>query len=188
MADIHTGSSWASGADRPADDRGFPGPRGDRPRVDYSGTPGAEPHPADQVIEQIAWIMDGFIQLPGGYRIGLDPIVGLIPGLGDMLGAAVSSIIVVQAHRAGIPKPTLLRMVANVGVDAVIGAIPFLGDFFDFAFKVNQKNLELYRQARAGTRDTKRDWGFLILLLLLIGLMVAIPIAAVFWLAKYYLA
>jgi len=130
--------------------------------------------------------MDGSIPLPGGIRIGLDPIIGLIPGLGDMIGAAVSSIIVVQAHRAGIPKPTLLRMVANVGIDAVVGAIPFAGDFFDFAFKVNQKNLELYRQARAGMRDAKRDTGFLILLLLLIGLLVALPILAVFWLAQHY--
>lgn len=130
--------------------------------------------------------MDGVIPLPGGFRIGLDPIIGLIPGLGDMLGAAVSSIIVIQAHRAGIPKPTLLRMVANVGVDAVVGAIPFAGDFFDFAFRVNQKNLELYRQARTGQRDPKRDVGFLILLLLLIALIVAIPIAAVFWLARHY--
>jgi hypothetical protein len=132
--------------------------------------------------------MDGAIPLPGGFRIGLDPIIGLVPGLGDMIGAAVSSAIVIQAHRAGIPKATMLRMVANVGIDAVIGAIPFAGDVFDFAFRVNQRNLELYRQARAGTRDSKRDVAFLLLLLLLMAVIVALPIAAVFWLAQRYFA
>jgi hypothetical protein len=130
--------------------------------------------------------MDGFVQLPGGFRVGLDPIIGLIPGLGDMIGAAVSSVIVVQAHRAGIPKPTLLRMVANVGIDAVLGAIPFAGDILDFGFKVNQRNLALYREARAGVRDSKRDALFLVFLLLLIAAIVALPIIAVVWLAQYY--
>jgi hypothetical protein len=131
--------------------------------------------------------MDGVIQLPGGFRIGLDPVLGLIPGLGDMISAAASSVIVVQAHRAGIPRPTLLRMVANVGIDAAVGAIPFLGDIFDFAFRANQRNLLLYREARAGVRDTRRDWLFLAMLLAMIALFVAIPVYAALWLAQRYL-
>ena len=82
----------------------------------------------------------------------------------------------------------MLRMVANVAIDAVVGAIPFAGDAFDFAYKVNQRNLALYREARAGQRDTKRDAAFLLFLLLLIGLIVALPIFAVFWLAQRYFA
>ena len=130
--------------------------------------------------------MDGAIPLPGGFRVGLDPIIGLVPGLGDMIGAAVSSVIVVQAHRAGIPRATMLRMVANIGIDAVVGAIPFAGDIFDFSFRVNYRNLELYRQARAGVRDSRRDAVFLAFVLLLIAGIVALPLLAVFWLAQRY--
>src|SRR3954453_20377289 len=91
-----------------------------RPRVDYSG----RPHPSDEIIERLAWLMDNSIPIGGGFRIGLDPIIGLIPGLGDLIGALVSSMIVLHAHRAGIPRSTLLRMVANVGLDAAVGTIP----------------------------------------------------------------
>jgi hypothetical protein len=132
--------------------------------------------------------MDGAIPLPGGFRVGLDPILGLLPGLGDMISAAASSVILIQAHRVGIPKPTLLRMAANVGIDAVIGAIPFLGDIFDFAFRANWRNLELYREARAGIRDSKRDLAFLVLLLVLIAAVIVLPVAAVLWLAQRYFA
>jgi hypothetical protein len=131
--------------------------------------------------------MDGVVQLPGGFRVGLDPILGLIPGIGDMISAAASSVIVVQAHRAGIPRATLLRMVANVGVDAAVGAIPFLGDLFDFAVRANQRNVALYREARAGVRDTRRDWLFLAMLLAMMVVFVAIPVYAALWLAQRYL-
>src|SRR4051812_49409996 len=59
----------------------------ERPRVDYSGI---RPHPADEIVERLAWLMDNSIPLPGGFRIGLDPILGLVPGLGDVIGAMVS--------------------------------------------------------------------------------------------------
>src|SRR5687768_2814571 len=82
-----------------------------------SGNPEAEAK-----IEQIAWLMDRSIPI-GGMRIGLDPILGLVPGIGDALSTVISSLIIVQAHRAGVPKPTILRMVANVAIDTAVGAI-----------------------------------------------------------------
>jgi hypothetical protein len=139
---------------------------------------------ADETIERLAWLMDRSIQLPGGYSVGLDPIIGLVPGIGDLIGTLVSSAIVVQAHRAGIPRSTLLRMVTNVGIDAVVGAIPFLGDLFDFAFKANTKNLELYRSARTGARDTRRDVGFLVAVLVALGSIVALPVLGIIWLIQ----
>jgi len=155
----------------------------ERPRVDFSG----RPHPADQVIERLAWLMDNSIPIGGGYRIGLDPIIGLIPALGDLIGALVSSMIVLQAHRAGIPRATLLRMVANVGIDAAVGTIPFIGDAMDFAFKANSKNLELYRKSRAGLGTPQRDKLFLVFLLLALGLIVALPIIGLFLLLRAWL-
>jgi hypothetical protein len=162
-------------------DRVSPGSQNRGPRVDYSGT---QAHPADEIVERLAWLMDGFIELPGGYRIGLDPIIGLIPGVGDLITTAVSSAIVFQAHRAGLSKPTLMRMVANVGIDAAVGAVPLVGDLFDFAFKANRKNLQLYREARSGAAKPGRDTGFVVVLLIALGAIFAIPVLLVVWLVQ----
>ena len=125
--------------------------------------------------------MDRSIELPGGFRIGVDPIIGLIPGVGDIIGTAVSSAIVFHAHRAGIPKTTIMRMVANVGIDAALGAIPFAGDVFDFVFKANAKNLELYRKARSGAGQPRRDAGFLIVLLVALAMIFTLPVLLLIW-------
>jgi hypothetical protein len=135
---------------------------------------------ADATIENIAWLMDNSIPI-GGYRIGLDPILGLIPGIGDLLTGAVSAVLIVQAHRTGIAKATVLRMIANVGIDSALGAIPFIGDFFDFAWKANSKNLELYRSAIRGQRRPSADWVFLAVVLAVLGVLVSIPILLAFW-------
>ena len=139
---------------------------------------------ADESIEKLSWLMDNSIPIRGKYSIGLDPIIGLIPGVGDLIGTLVSAFIVLQAHRAGVPKPTILRMLANVGIDSTVGAIPFLGDIFDFAFKANRRNLELYRASIAGAHSTKRDYGFLLLLLVGLALLIAIPVLVILWLAR----
>jgi hypothetical protein len=138
----------------------------------------------DESIEWLAWLMDGSIKLPGGFSIGLDPIIGLVPGVGDLIGTLVSSAIVLQAQRAGIPKATLMRMIANVAIDSVVGAIPFLGDVFDFAFKANAKNLELYRSARTGVRDTSRDKAFLGVVIGALALILTVPVLAIIWLVQ----
>ena len=91
----------------------------------------------------LANLLDTCIMLPGGYRIGIDPILGLVPGIGDLIGAAISLYIVREASKLGIPKWILLRMLANVGVEALIGFVPVLGDVFDAAFKANVRNLRL---------------------------------------------
>ena len=128
--------------------------------------------------------MDRSIPLGGGYSIGLDPIIGLVPGIGDLIGTAVSGFIVYHAHQAGAPKATVLRMMVNVGIDSAVGAIPFLGDVFDFAFKANQKNLELYRDSMSGMRDTRRDTTFLIVVLMGLAVLLTLPILAIIWLAQ----
>jgi len=159
------------------------GSAGDRPRVDYSG---AAPHPADEMIERLAWLMDNSIPIGGGYRIGLDPLLGLVPGLGDMLGAFISGAIIVQAHRAGVPRPTIARMLANVAIDSAVGAIPLAGDFFDATWKANTKNLELYRSARTGRHGSAGDVLFVAAILLVLAAVVAIPVVLA-WMAWHYL-
>jgi hypothetical protein len=139
---------------------------------------------ADALIERLAYIMDRSIPIGGGYSIGLDPIIGLVPGIGDLIGTAVSGFIIYQAQQAGVPKATVGRMMINVAVDALLGAIPLLGDLFDFAFKANQKNLELYRDAMTGMRDTRKDKGFLAVVLIGIAILLALPVLAIVWLVQ----
>src|SRR4051812_34076993 len=90
----------------------------------------------DPFIEWLAWLMDESVRI-GPWAVGLDGFIGLIPGIGDMAGAAVSSLIIIRAMKLGIPKSAILRMVLNVGLDSLAGSVPFFGDLFDFAFKSN---------------------------------------------------
>lgn len=95
-------------------------------------------------LERLAWLLDSSVPIPGlNFRIGLEGIVGLIPGVGDALGAVISSYILAEAARLGAPKSLLLKMTFNVALDAVLGAIPFVGDLFDFAWKANLRNVRL---------------------------------------------
>ena len=92
----------------------------------------------------LARVLDSAIGIPGTrLRVGLDSILGLIPGGGDVAAAALSGYIVLTAARRGVPKAVIARMLVNVLVDTAVGSIPVLGDLFDVAFKANQKNVAL---------------------------------------------
>lgn len=97
-------------------------------------------------LERIATLMDSAIGIPGTrLRIGLDSIVGLVPGIGDTLALAPSAYIIGSAWQMGVPKRRLARMAANTGIDLVIGSIPLLGDIFDVGYKANLKNVAILR-------------------------------------------
>jgi hypothetical protein len=132
-------------------------------------------------MEKLAWIMDGAIPI-GPWSIGLDGILGLVPGFGDVLGAMVSMLIVARAVAAGIPRVAVARMLANIAIDTLIGSIPVFGDAFDFAYKSNLKNVRIYEEALYGGRAaTARHWAFfgaLLLLILGIGALLTLAIIA----------
>jgi hypothetical protein len=92
---------------------------------------------------KLSRLLDSSFPLPGGMRIGLDGILGLIPGVGDAVGGLLSMIILYQAHQRNVPKMVLLRMTLNIVIDSFLGAIPLLGDIFDFFWKANEKNVRL---------------------------------------------
>ena len=104
--------------------------------------------------------MDDGLQV-GRWSVGLDPLLGLVPGIGDLIGALISMIIVVRAVQAGTPRIAVARMMTNIAIDTLVGSIPIFGDAFDFAYKSNLKNLRIYEQSlQAGHRDTARHWLF----------------------------
>ena len=95
-------------------------------------------------VRVIARLLDNAIPIPGtSWKIGLDPIIGLIPGIGDLISAVLSGYIILEAARADIPTLTLAKMLGNVGIDTLFGAVPALGDVFDAAWKSNTKNVAL---------------------------------------------
>ena len=95
-------------------------------------------------LRRLARLMDSSFGIPGTrYRVGLDPLLGLIPGIGDAVGLGAALWIVTEARRLGVPGPIIARMLGNVALDAVIGTVPVLGDLFDAGYKANERNLDL---------------------------------------------
>ena len=138
----------------------------------------------ETLMKIVALIMDNLIKVPGTrFRIGLDPIIGLIPGLGDSSSAFVSAITIFQAARQGIPRIVLAHMALNVFVNALVGALPFVGDVFSLWFKSNQRNYELLLKHGTERRQvsTKGDWAFVIALLVSLAVaVILIGVGAVF--------
>jgi hypothetical protein len=142
---------------------------------------------ADENLDLLAHVLDDWFQIPGtSIRFGIDGIVGLVPGLGDILTGLASCILVVAAWFRGVPYVTLLRMVVNLGIDVGIGAIPILGDAFDIAWKANRRNYELMtRHLRQPRKHTWKDWGFLCAIVAgLMGIFM-LPALVILWIAAW---
>lgn len=121
---------------------------------------GAGPDAGDEWLSRyrrLAWLFDESIEIPIlRWRVGLDALIGLVPGLGDVVVTALGSYALGLAFRLRAPAPVLFNMVANVGVDALLGAIPLAGDLFDMAWKANTRNRRLLERWLADPRRTER--------------------------------
>jgi len=161
-----------------------------QPRDDFLGD---APDARAKRVRVVAKLLDNAITIPGtGWKIGLDPIVGLIPGIGDLITAVMSGYIILEASRANVSPLTLARMVVNVGVDTLVGAIPALGDVFDAAWKSNTKNVALLERHLASTAGSKTERsrgsiGATVLILVVLavilgaGLALGIYVARLLW-------
>lgn len=95
----------------------------------------------------LARLLDTAFRVPGTRaRFGVDPLLGLVPGLGDVLGGVLSGYILFVGVRAGAPRSLLLRMLANVATDTFLGAVPLVGDLLDAGWKANTRNVALLQQ------------------------------------------
>jgi hypothetical protein len=121
-------------------------------------------------------LLDSAFRVPGTrLTFGLDPIIGLIPGLGDLTTPFFAAILLLHAVRLRIPKVVQVRMLINAIVDLAVGLIPLVGDFFDFGLKANVRNLALLeRYAQPGAKARRGDWIFV---LAVIGALAAVAIA-----------
>jgi Domain of unknown function (DUF4112) len=117
-------------------------------------------------VELIAWLLDNSIPIPGtGRRIGIDAIVGFLPGLGDVVSGAVGLLVVARGAALGVPRVVIARMLVNTLLDFLIGSIPLIGDAFDLWFKANARNVALMRAYLADRdRSTAPEWAFFAIL------------------------
>jgi hypothetical protein len=122
------------------------------PEKSPAGRPAAGNGPL--LSRRLADLLDRAFPVRGSTaRFGLDPLIGLIPGIGDAVSAGLGSIIVMQALRMNAPRPLLLRMTGNLALNAVVGAIPVLGDIFSFLFRSNLRNYALLRAWHSGEKS-----------------------------------
>lgn len=134
-----------------------------------------EPTPADRALartRRLAYLLDESIPVPGIGRIGLDPLIGLVPGVGDAAGALLSGYVVLEAARLGASGSVLLRMLLNVAVEALVGTIPGVGDLFDAGWKANARNARLLAEYLERPRRAERaSRGVLMLVMLALLLL-----------------
>jgi hypothetical protein len=153
----------------------------------------AERADVERSLDQLSRVMDGLFRIPGtGWRIGLDALVGLIPGVGDFATTAVSLYILAAGVRYRVPKVTLLRMASNIAVDYLLGSVPIVGDLFDAAWKSNQMNVELLkRRATVAPEEAQHgrmsDWLFLGVIVLGLLVLLAGSLALSLWLLVQFI-
>lgn len=128
-------------------------------------------------LKEMEWLarwMDTKFRIPGtNFRFGLDGLLGLIPGVGDLSTFAISGYLVLLMARNGASGYILARMILNIVVDAALGAIPVVGDLFDFVNKANVKNMRLMQQYYQHGRHRGSAWGVIIPVLIVLGLILA---------------
>jgi hypothetical protein len=132
---------------------------------------------SDENLDFYAHLLDDWFHIPfTPIRIGLDGLIGLIPGLGDILAGLASFVLILAAWIRGVPYVTLARMMVNLGLEVVIGSIPLFGDIFDVAWKANRRNYKLMvRHLRQPRRHTWKDYGFLFSLVAGVFAILAAP-------------
>ncbi|MGE0445275.1 MAG: DUF4112 domain-containing protein [Vicinamibacterales bacterium] len=135
-------------------------------------------------LRRISSLLDSAVTVPGtSYRVGLDPILGVIPGLGDLVSPLFTIAVLWHARRLDVPKVVQLRMLFNVALDALFGVVPVVGDLFDFAWKANDRNMALLeRHAYEEHRPRAGDWAFVIAAIAILLLLAALPFVVFGWL------
>jgi hypothetical protein len=137
-------------------------------------------------VEAVARWFDYAFALPGGFRFGIAGIIGLIPGIGDVVDAVVSVYIVVRAVQLGIPRVAIARMLVNIGIEGLAGAVPLIGDLFDVAFKANRRNYQILKtHLLQPRRQQASDWLFLIATIALVLASIALPVIGLIEVIKH---
>ncbi|NEP45946.1 MAG: DUF4112 domain-containing protein [Okeania sp. SIO2H7] len=135
-----------------------------------------------ETLRKLSTLLDNAFQVPGtSIGVGIDPLLGLLPGGGDFIGGLLSIYIVYSAARMGAPKETLVRMASNIVFDSLAGTVPVVGDLFDVAWKANVKNIDLLETHLASPTKSKKAnrWFVYLMLAALVFLVIGISVVGV---------
>ena len=144
-----------------------------------------------QIAQALGQLLDASLTIPGTtIKIGLDPLIGLIPGIGDFISNAIGSSLLFLATKAGVPRIVILRMSLNIVINMVVGAIPVIGDLFSIWFKSNLHNAQLLHRHCQTTVPvtTLIDWVYVSGLVIGIILLLGLTFGFLFWLGASFLA
>jgi Domain of unknown function (DUF4112) len=169
------------------------------PESPFNGTvpvvPMASPHRVSDfdrsnlvLLRRWAVLLDSAFRVPGtGIRFGIDALIGLVPGIGDLAAPVFTGMLLVTGFRMRLPAVVQARMVLNAALDMLVGLVPFLGDLVDVAWKANLRNLALLeRHARPGVPPGRGDYLFVFVCLAVIALVTIVPIVLVVWLLSRF--
>ena len=143
----------------------------------------------DSTLHSLEVLLDEAFHIPGTpIRFGLDGIIGLIPGVGDVLAGLLSLVIPLAGWIRGIPYVTLVRMAVNLGIGVLVGSVPVFGDVFDIGWKANRRNYKLLTSSLADPQGTRRrSWLFFACLCLIFAAMLLLPMLLFGWLCVHLL-
>lgn len=135
------------------------------------------------LLRRISGLLDSAFTVPGtSIRVGLDPILGLVPGLGDLASPIFTAAILWQARELGVPRVVQFRMIGNVAIDALFGLVPLLGDLFDVAWRANDRNMLLLdRHAREEHAPSPGDWLFVTVMFVALAAIAVVPLLLIGW-------
>jgi hypothetical protein len=142
-----------------------------------------------QALRRLQWLLDEAFRVPGtSIRVGWDPIIGLVPWVGDLLTALLSCAIVLHAHQMRLPRIVQLRMLMNVAIDLVVGAIPVVGDAADAFWKSNSMNMALLERHADEVRPASAgDWMFVAGIITAIVAIALVPLVVLYWVGSVLL-
>lgn len=144
-----------------------------------------------QLAQALGQLLDASLTIPGTtIKIGLDPLIGLIPGIGDIISNGIGSSLLFLATKAGVPRIVILRMSLNIVINMVVGAIPVIGDLFSIWFKSNLQNAQLlHRHSQTTTPVTTLiDWVYVGSIIIGMILLLGLTLSFIFWLGSSILA
>lgn len=136
-----------------------------------------------QKLQKLANLLDNAVTIPfTSYRVGIDPLLGLFPAIGDYLGLIFSIYIVWESAKLGVSKSTLFKMILNIMIDLTIGIFPVVGDFFDLTWKANSQNLILLENHLKSPESRKKTDNLFLLLMFIILIIFVSLISLISWL------
>jgi hypothetical protein len=141
-------------------------------------------------LERFSKLLDSEFRVPGtNFRFGLDPIVGLIPGWGDVVTYVMSALLILAMVQKGASGKLVMKMILNVTIDLLVGSVPVVGDAFDFVFKANDRNVRLFQEHHIEGKHKGTGLGYLLLIIgvLLALMLVSVAIAATVLVGLYKL-